>query len=40
MRTWNDYKKEAREKLIAELIDFNEPSAIKIIKYLSEKIGI
>ena len=36
----NDYKKEAREKLIAELIDFNEPSAIKIIKYLSEKIGI
>lgn len=35
----NDYKKADREKLIAELIDFKEPSAVKIMKYLSEKIN-
>lgn len=34
----NDYRKEDRKKLIAELIDFNEPSAVKIMNYISEKL--
>lgn len=34
----NDYKKEERKKLISELIDFNEPSAVKIMNYLLAKL--
>ena len=35
----NDYKKEEREKLISEVIDFNQPSAQKIVTYLLSVLG-
>ena len=34
----NDPKREERKKLISELIDFNEPSAVKIMNYLFTKL--